>query len=611
MTYPTKSIYKMITTDYLKISNVYDDDEKLYTEEDITRSMERITQINYHQEVTYNGIKFWGYNAGHVLGAAMFMVEIGGVKILYTGDFSREEDRHLLEAELPDIKPDILIIESTYGDQNHRPRKERENEFTQKVHDTVLNKGGRCLIPVFSLGRAQELLLILEEHWNNNPALSEFPIYFASSLGKKSMVVFRTYTDMMNDKIKKQLAKGNPFNFKYIRDLKNYESFEDKGPCVVIASPGMLQSGLSRQLFEKWCSDKRNTVIIPGYSVEGTLAKKIESTPSEIDAMNGQTLPLRMSVHSISFSAHSDYSQTCGFIDTLRPPNIILVHGNKIVMRKLKNKLDEKFKDEINVKMPKNGETVKYSFPKKTQCKIIGRIADQIESSTKDEEMDVEKENENGHKIRKLKEVPIKGVLVVKEFEQTLLDTRDLFDILKMSTTNVIQSLTIPMKVNNFEALKYLINSIFDDVKGPMLVDDTVSYLIFNTIKVKYKNKDELIIEWPTNPTNDMISDSLIALFSYSDNNPFLNGDVPSPKKSDEESIEMIAKILENQFLEVKILDTKEIEINVDGETAIFNFFENKIESKHDKLKKRLNTILTNIYASMLPVKLIPPSFIK
>lgn len=273
MTHPTKAIYKMLLTDYVKVSNV-SIEEMLYDENDINQSMSKIEQMNYHQEIEVNGIKFWCYNAGHVLGAAMFMIEIGGIKVLYTGDFSRQEDRHLMSAELPAVTPDVLIVESTYGVQIHEPRAERERRFTSLVHDIVHNRHGRCLIPVFALGRAQELLLILEEWWEeHHDILGHIPIYYASSLGKKCMTVYQTYINMMNDKIRNRFAVSNPFKFKYIKSLKSIEDFEDNGPCVVMASPGMLQSGLSRELFEMWCSDRRNGVIIPGYCVEGTLAK--------------------------------------------------------------------------------------------------------------------------------------------------------------------------------------------------------------------------------------------------------------------------------------------------------------------------------------------------
>ena len=152
MTHPTKSIYKLLLSDYVKVSNM--SDKMLYTEKDITSSLSRIETLNFHEQKEVSGIKFWCYNAGHVLGAAMFMIEIAGVTILYTGDFSRQEDRHLMAAEMPTLRPDVLIVESTYGTHLHEPREEREGRFTDLIHKTVAS-GGRCLIPVFALGRAQ------------------------------------------------------------------------------------------------------------------------------------------------------------------------------------------------------------------------------------------------------------------------------------------------------------------------------------------------------------------------------------------------------------------------------------------------------------------------
>lgn len=159
MTHPTKAIYKLLLSDFVKVSNV-GVNEMLFNEQDLVKSLDKIETVDYHQELEHNGIKFWCYNAGHVLGAAMWMIEIAGVKVLYTGDFSRQPDRHLLGAETPTMSPDVLIVESTYGIQVHEPRRQREVRFTKMVHE-IVSRGGRCLIPVFALGRAQELLLIL------------------------------------------------------------------------------------------------------------------------------------------------------------------------------------------------------------------------------------------------------------------------------------------------------------------------------------------------------------------------------------------------------------------------------------------------------------------
>ncbi|PIO65917.1 hypothetical protein TELCIR_12385 [Teladorsagia circumcincta] len=152
------------------------DRSMLYTDEDLERSMEKIEVIDFHEQKEVNGIRFWPYVAGHVLGACMFMIEIAGVRALYTGDFSRLEDRHLCAAEMPTITPDVLISESTYGTQIHEERSEREKRFTQMVHD-IVGRGGRCLIPAFALGRAQELLLILDEYWDAHPELYDIPVY--------------------------------------------------------------------------------------------------------------------------------------------------------------------------------------------------------------------------------------------------------------------------------------------------------------------------------------------------------------------------------------------------------------------------------------------------
>lgn len=152
-------------------------EEQLFDEKDIENTLSKISLIDYHQTVELNGIRFSAFRAGHVLGASMFLIEIDGIKILYTGDYSREEDRHLKPAEFPDCEVDILIVESTYGVQKHESRESREQSFTKYVTE-IVTRGGKCLMPVFALGRAQELLLILNEHWQKHPELAKVPIYY-------------------------------------------------------------------------------------------------------------------------------------------------------------------------------------------------------------------------------------------------------------------------------------------------------------------------------------------------------------------------------------------------------------------------------------------------
>ncbi len=102
---------------------------------------------------------------------------------------------------------------------------------------------------MFALGRAQEILLILDEFWQENLELHSIPIYYASSLAKKCMAIYQTYINLMNAKIRKQYKVSNPFVFKHISYLKNMEHFDDVGPCVMMASPGMLQVKNNKILF--------------------------------------------------------------------------------------------------------------------------------------------------------------------------------------------------------------------------------------------------------------------------------------------------------------------------------------------------------------------------
>ncbi|KAF2069479.1 hypothetical protein CYY_009201 [Polysphondylium violaceum] len=502
MTHPTRSIYKLILSDYVKVSNI-SVDEVPFNEQDLNSSLERIEQIRYLQMVEHNGIKFCCYNAGHVLGAAMFWVEIAGVRILYTGDFSRQEDRHLMGAQAPPGKVDVLIIESTYGVQVHEPRLEREKRFTGSIHE-VVKRGGRCLIPVFALGRAQELLLILDEYWISHPELQHVPIYYASALASRSMKTYQTYINMMNDRIRAQFDVSNPFNFKYISNIQGAEDFDDNGPCVFMASPGMLQSGLSRLLFERWCTDKRNGVVIPGYSVEGTLAQHILSSPAEITRLDGVNVPLNLSVSYVSFSAHSDFLQTSEFIQTIQPPHIVLVHGDANEMSRLKHSLVAKFKT-ISVMTPKNTQKVQIEFKAEKIAKTLGSIS---------------------AKAPKAGDV-LSGILVTKDFIHHIVAPSDLHTYTNLKTNVIKQKQVIPFE-QKYHLLYSTLEQIYDDIveeeqydiNAPAGSNTKPVIHIYNEIKLTYNLGVSIHMEWNSNPVNDMISDSIIAVILQIESNP-------------------------------------------------------------------------------------------
>jgi cleavage and polyadenylation specificity factor subunit 3 len=252
MTHATRAVTHTLLKDFVRVSRGGDGGGPgLYTDSDLELAMEKVETVDFYQTIDVDGIRVTPYRAGHVLGAAMFQVEIAGFKVLYTGDYSRVADRHMPPADLPSDPPHVVIVESTYGVSRHLPRAEREQRLVEKIHAAVA-RGGRVLLPVVALGRAQELLLILEEYWSRRPELHGVPVYQASGLARRAMSIYRSYIESMNDDIRAAFQVANPFHFKHVTHLKSAAGFDDVGPCVVMATPSMLQSGMSRELFEAW-----------------------------------------------------------------------------------------------------------------------------------------------------------------------------------------------------------------------------------------------------------------------------------------------------------------------------------------------------------------------
>ncbi|CRH01541.1 cleavage and polyadenylation specificity factor, putative [Plasmodium relictum] len=359
----------------------------LYDENDIDRTMDIIETINFRQDFEFPNVKFTAYRAGHVIGACMFLIEINNVRFLYTGDYSREIDRHIPIAEIPNIDVHVLICEGTYGIKVHDNRKKREIRFLN-VLTNILNNKGKVLLPVFALGRAQELLLILEEHWEKNEYLHSIPIFYISSMATKSLCIYETYINLCGDFVKKIVNEGkNPFNFKYVKYAKSLDSilnylYQDNNPCVIMASPGMLQNGISKSIFNIIASDKKSGVILTGYTVKGTLADELKTEP-EFVTINDKVVKRKCRFEQISFSAHSDFNQTKTFIEKLKCPNVVLVHGDKNELNRLKNKLMEE-KQYLSVFTPELLQKLSFHFEQNDYLISLGKLSHHIKKINKE-----------------------------------------------------------------------------------------------------------------------------------------------------------------------------------------------------------------------------------
>ncbi|MCJ1390321.1 endoribonuclease ysh1 [Xylographa bjoerkii] len=574
MTHPTKAIYKWLILDSVRVSNTSSSSElptQLYTEADHLSTFPRIEAIDYYTTHTISSIRVTPYPAGHVLGAAMFLIEIAGLKILFTGDYSREDDRHLVSAEVPkNVKIDVLITESTYGIASHIPRVEREAALMKSV-TSILNRGGRVLMPVFALGRAQELLLILDEYWARHPEYHKIPIYYASNLAKKCMVVYQTYVGAMNENIKRlfrermaeaeesgDVSKGGPWDFRHVRWLKNLERFDDVGGCVVLASPGMMQNGISRNLLERWAPSDRNGVVITGYSVEGTMAKTIMQEPENIPAIMGNrsagaimrargpgadggsdipTIPRRCSVEEFSFAAHVDGVENREFIEDIAAPVVILVHGEKHNMMRLKSKLlslnaDKTTKTKIF--SPANTEELRIPFKVEKLAKVVGKLAQ------------ISPPNSNNLDDGQL----ITGVLVQNDFKLSLMAPEDLREYAGLTTTTIMCRQRITLRAAGVELIRWALEGTFGSIEeiGPNAYPKTngttkangigvdhdheeaveeidrqhksIAFLVMGCIIVQYQNGGEVTIEWEGNMLNDGIADAVMAVLFTVESSP-------------------------------------------------------------------------------------------
>ncbi|KAF8520382.1 beta-lactamase-like protein [Hysterangium stoloniferum] len=606
MTHPTKAVYKFIMQDFVRMSSASAD--PLFTPLDLSLSLPNVIPVSVHQLISpCPGLSFTPYHAGHVVGACMFMIDIAGLKILYTGDYSREEDRHLVKAELPPLRPDVLIVESTYGVQTLETREVKEQRFTSLVHQ-IIRRGGHVLLPVFAIGRAQELLLILDDYWKAHPDLHNVPVYYASSLAKKCMAVYQTYIHTMNASIRSRFARrDNPFVFKHISHLPQTRGLERKiaegPPCVLLASPGMLQSGMSRELLDLWAPDNRNGLIITGYSVEGTMARDIINEPEEIMSLKGTPIPRRISVDYISFSAHVDYAQNSEFIEQVKAQHVVLVHGEQTAMGRLKAALQARYKDrdeDVKIHTPRNLEMLHLNFRGERVAKAIGKLASSIPAP----------------------DSILSGLLVSKDYSYTLLDPRDLRDFTGLSTCIVTQRQKIAIGVG-WNLVQWHMEGMFGSVEMGADKENIPTMRIMGAVDVKHTGPHELTLEWDSSASNDMVADATIAVIFGIDRSPASVKLTTQPQKhrhphatGNEDSIssrvQSLAMFLESHFGDIELHgDTNSsdsslqepgpcwIVIRVDGVEASIDLMTLSVVSSQESLKKRVETVVDMALATI------------
>jgi len=541
-THATIAVMRLILQDFTKRSGIVDaassntagnasgEDREggvgLYDEADMVACIERMEPVGMHKKVDIGRGAFMTlFNAGHVLGAAMVLLEVGRVKILYTGDFSCEEDRHLKAAEVPkDLRPDVLIAEATCGQSVHEGRPLREDRFTSSV-EKIVRRGGKCLIPMQALGRAQEILLILEDLWASKPDLQVVPIYFSSRMADKALEVYKTFIGDMNAGVGKAMADGrNPWRLRFTRSVSGRELLAMEGsggggPCVVIAAPGMLQQGTSRELFERWAENSLNGVVLAGYATEGTLARKLEQNPSVVESSNGKrVIARRCTIDRISFIAHSDCLQTQAFVEALKPHAIILVHGEYKGMMELSGMLERKYSGTPGWRhchTPGNNKITEFAFLETKEARVVGKLA----------KMALEAAMAGGRGLLVSPPPLLSGVFVQRNFDTLLLAPSDLAKFTQVSLQTLAQKVHVPYRCS-YSLLHDFLVSMYGRAgveEGEERENDAPpgskgrpprKTLTVASVTLTHAPPDRCILSWTAAPQSDMVADSLVALIA-------------------------------------------------------------------------------------------------
>jgi metallo-beta-lactamase family protein len=335
----------------------------LYTVVDVNKLMPLFREVKYgQQQQVIPGASFVFHNAGHILGSATTLVTFTGgaqpLRLLYTGDLGRK-DVPILKDPDPAPAADYLIIESTYGDREHRPVEDAKERLRKAIADTVA-KGGHVIIPAFAVGRTQHVVLLLHELFAEGK-LPQIPIYVDSPLALNVTDVYRKHADEYDCEASQFTKDGGDAlgfqNLTYIRTVDESKALNTKtGPFVVIAGSGMAEGGRVLHHLRNGIEDPRNLIIITGYQAANTLGRKLVDHQPQVRIL-GKMFHLNAGVLILNnLSGHADQSE---LIEWVRPiaaglKRVFLVHGEQGAREALAAKMQSELK--LTVVSPNPGD---------------------------------------------------------------------------------------------------------------------------------------------------------------------------------------------------------------------------------------------------------------
>src|SRR3989339_1994347 len=338
MTPPTRDIAALLALDFIGVA-YKQASAPLFGSKDIKEMVKHSICLNYN-EVTdvMPDVRLTFYNAGHCLGSAMVHLNIGNGfhNFLYTGDYKYGKSRLLDPAVSVFPRVESIMTESTYGSKQDilPPRQKSEEELLEAVNRTI-NRGGKVLIPELGLGRAQETMLILEDAMSSGK-LKKVPVYIDGMIWDIN-AIHTAYPDFLSGRVRTQVFQDqNPFTsdvFSRVGSFQERRAVIEGGPCIVLATSGMLVGGASVEYFKEFASNKDNAIVFVCYQGVGSLGRQVQEgikeTRMNVDGKE-EKVEINLEVNTIAgLTAHAGRNEIMSFFNNMRPKpkRVMINHG--------------------------------------------------------------------------------------------------------------------------------------------------------------------------------------------------------------------------------------------------------------------------------------------
>jgi uncharacterized protein len=369
-TAPTRDIMALLLLDYVKIMK-NEGKEPIFTADDIKEMVKHTICLDYGEvtDVTPD-VRLTLHNAGHIIGSSMAHIHIGNGlhNILYTADQKFGRTALMEHAETQFQRVETLLIESTYGGKdNMMPSRQEAEDHLKSIIKKTIERRGRVLIPTLGVGRAQEVQLVVEQMIRNGE-LENIPFYIDGMVWDVT-AIHSAYPEFLNSNVRRLIfhKNENPFLSEIFRRVgsgkERKQVIEDQGPCVVLATSGMLTGGPSVEYLKHFAASDRNSLIFVSYQGEGSLGRRIQRGEKEIAFMSGnrqEITKINLEIHTVEgFSGHSGRKQLMSYVYKLnpRPKKVIVNHGESSRCLDLASSIHKMYK--VESAAPRNLETIR------------------------------------------------------------------------------------------------------------------------------------------------------------------------------------------------------------------------------------------------------------